>query len=112
MLEHVPEPASVVHAAATLAKPGGWVFFSTLNRNLKSFLLAIVGAEYVLELLPRGTHEYARFIKPSELARWCRDAGLELAHTRGMEYNPLTRRYKLSDDTTVNYLVACRKPAG
>jgi 2-polyprenyl-6-hydroxyphenyl methylase/3-demethylubiquinone-9 3-methyltransferase len=110
MLEHVPDPSSVVHAAATLAKPGGWVFFSTLNRNLKSFLFAIVGAEHVLELLPKGTHEYAKFIRPSELARWCRDAGLELRHTRGMEYNPLTQRYWLSDDTSVNYLVACRKP--
>jgi len=110
MLEHVPDPSSVVHAAATLAKPGGWLFFSTLNRNLKSFLFAIVGAEHVLELLPKGTHEYARFIRPSELARWCRDASLELRQTRGMEYNPLTQRYWLSDDTSVNYLLACRKP--
>jgi 2-polyprenyl-6-hydroxyphenyl methylase/3-demethylubiquinone-9 3-methyltransferase len=111
MLEHVPEPASVVKACATLAKPGGWVFFSTINRNAKAFLLAIVGAEHVLRLLPKGTHEYARFIRPSELAQWCRAAGLTLSATRGMEYNPLTRRYRLSDDTTVNYLVACRKPA-
>jgi 2-polyprenyl-6-hydroxyphenyl methylase/3-demethylubiquinone-9 3-methyltransferase len=110
MLEHVPDPSSIAHAAATLAKPGGWVFFSTLNRNLKSFLFAIVGAEHVLELLPKGTHEYAKFIRPSELARWCRDAGLELRHTRGMEYNPLSRRYWLSDDTSVNYLIAYRKP--
>jgi 2-polyprenyl-6-hydroxyphenyl methylase/3-demethylubiquinone-9 3-methyltransferase len=110
MLEHVPDPSSVVRACAALAKPGAWIFFSTLNRNLKSFLFAIVGAEHVLELLPKGTHEYARFIRPSELARWCRDAGLELRHTRGMEYNPLTRRYRLSDDTSVNYLIACRKP--
>jgi 2-polyprenyl-6-hydroxyphenyl methylase/3-demethylubiquinone-9 3-methyltransferase len=111
MLEHVPDPSSVVRAAATLAKPGGWVFFSTINRNPKAFLFAIVGAEHVLRLLPKGTHEYAKFIRPSELARWCRDAGLELCQTRGMQYNPLTRRYWLSDDTSVNYLVACRKPA-
>ncbi|MEO5732087.1 MAG: bifunctional 2-polyprenyl-6-hydroxyphenol methylase/3-demethylubiquinol 3-O-methyltransferase UbiG [Rubrivivax sp.] len=110
MLEHVPDPSSVVQACATLAKPGGWVFFSTLNRNPKSFLFAIVGAEYLLRLLPRGTHEYARFIRPSELARWTRQAGLEIAGTRGMEYNPVTRRYWLSGDTSVNYLVACRKP--
>ena len=111
MLEHVPDPASVVQACATLAKPGGWVFFSTLNRNAKAFLFAIVGAEYLLRLLPRGTHEYARFIRPSELARWGRDSGLALQQTRGMEYNPLTRRYRLSGDTSVNYLIACRKPA-
>jgi 2-polyprenyl-6-hydroxyphenyl methylase / 3-demethylubiquinone-9 3-methyltransferase len=111
MLEHVPDPSSTVRACATLAKPGGWVFFSTLNRNPKSFLFAIIGAEYVLRLLPRGTHEYARFIRPSELARWCREAGLALQGSRGMQYNPLTRRYWLSGDTSVNYLVACRKPA-
>lgn len=111
MLEHVPDPAAVVRACATLAKPGGWVFFSTLNRNPKSFLFAIVGAEYVLRLLPRGTHEYARFIRPSELARWTRDCGLALQGSRGMEYNPFTRRYWLSGDTSVNYLLACRKPA-
>jgi len=110
MLEHVPDPASIVRACAELATPGGHVFFSTLNRNPKSFLFAIVGAEYLLRLLPRGTHEYARFIRPSELARWCRDAGLELVATRGMEYNPLTRRYWMSEDTSVNYLFACRKP--
>jgi 2-polyprenyl-6-hydroxyphenyl methylase/3-demethylubiquinone-9 3-methyltransferase len=109
MLEHVPLPASVVAACATLVRPGGWVFFSTLNRNPKSFLFAIVGAEYVLRLLPRGTHEYARFIRPSELARWCRDGGLSLEASRGMEYNPLTRRYWLSADTSVNYLFACRR---
>ena len=109
MLEHVPQPASVVAACATLVRPGGWVFFSTLNRNPKSFLFAIVGAEYVLRLLPRGTHEYARFIRPSELARWCRDGGLSLEASRGMEYNPLTRRYWLSADTSVNYLFACRR---
>jgi len=109
MLEHVPDPASVVQACATLVKPGGWVFFSTLNRNPKSFLFAIVGAEYVLNLLPRGTHEYAKFIRPSELAGYARQAGLSLERTRGMEYNPLTRRYWLSDDTSVNYLFATRK---
>lgn len=110
MLEHVPDPAAIVRACATLVKPGGWVFFSTLNRNPKSFLFAIVGAEHVLNLLPKGTHEYARFIKPSELARWCRDAGLELCATRGMSYNPITRRYALGADTGVNYLVACTRP--
>jgi 2-polyprenyl-6-hydroxyphenyl methylase / 3-demethylubiquinone-9 3-methyltransferase len=109
MLEHVPDPASVVQACAGMAKPGGAVFFSTIHRNPKAFLYAIVGAEYVLSLLPRGTHEYARFIRPSELARWCREAGLDLTDTRGMEYNPLTRRYRLSGDTSVNYLMACRK---
>ncbi len=109
MLEHVPEPASVVVACASLVKPGGWVFFSTINRNAKAFVFAIVGAEHVLGLLPKGTHEYARFIRPSELARWCRDAGLELVDTRGMQYNPITQRYWLSADTSVNYLIACRK---
>lgn len=109
MLEHVPDPAAVVQACSTLAKPGGWIFFSTLNRNPKSFLFAIVGAEYVLGLLPKGTHEYARFIRPSELARWARDAGLSLQGSRGMNYNPLTKRYWLSGDTSVNYLIACRK---
>ncbi len=111
MLEHVPDPASVVQACSTLVKPGSWVFFSTLNRNPKSFLFAIVGAEYVLKLLPKGTHEYARLIKPSELSQWARDAGLELQGFKGMEYNPFTRRYWLSEDTSVNYLLACRKPA-
>ena len=111
MLEHVPDPASVVKACADLVKPGGWVFFSTLNRNPKSFLFAILGAEYVLNLLPRGTHEFAKFIKPSELAGFCRQAGLDLHGTRGMEYNPLTKRYWLSGDTSVNYLIATRKPA-
>jgi 2-polyprenyl-6-hydroxyphenyl methylase/3-demethylubiquinone-9 3-methyltransferase len=110
MLEHVPEPESVVRACATLAKPGGWVFFSTINRNLKSFMLAIVGAEHVLKMLPKGTHEYARFIRPSELARWARQSGLTVEAFRGMEYNPLTQRYWLSADTSVNYLVACRRP--
>jgi 2-polyprenyl-6-hydroxyphenyl methylase/3-demethylubiquinone-9 3-methyltransferase len=111
MLEHVPDPASVVKACAELVKPGGWVFFSTLNRNPKSFLFAIVGAEYLLNLLPRGTHEFAKFIKPSELASYCRAAGLDLQGTRGMEYNPLTKRYWLSGDTSVNYMIATRKPA-
>ena len=109
MLEHVPDPASTVRSCSTLVRPGGWVFFSTLNRNPKSFLFAIVGAEYVLNLLPRGTHEYARFIRPSELARYGRDAGLELAATNGMTYNPFTRRYRLEPDASVNYLFACRK---
>ena len=109
MLEHVPDPASIVRACATLVKPGGWVFFSTLNRNLKSFLFAIVGAEYVLNLLPKGTHEYDKFLRPSELAAYCRDAGLTLNQTRGMGYNPLTRRYWLNQDASVNYLLATRK---
>jgi 2-polyprenyl-6-hydroxyphenyl methylase/3-demethylubiquinone-9 3-methyltransferase len=108
MLEHVPDPASVVRACAALVKPGGWVFFSTLNRNAKAFALAIVGAEHLLKLLPKGTHEYARFIRPSELARWCRDAALSAQGFKGMEHNPLTGRYSLSDDTSVNYLLACR----
>lgn len=110
MLEHVPDPASVVRACSTLVKPGGWVFFSTINRNPKSFLFAIVGAEYLLQMLPKGTHEYAKMIRPSELASYCRGSELELAQTRGMEYNPITRRYWLSGDTSVNYLVATRKP--
>jgi 2-polyprenyl-6-hydroxyphenyl methylase/3-demethylubiquinone-9 3-methyltransferase len=109
MVEHVPDPAAIVAACAKMVKPGGWVFLSTLNRNPKSFLFAIVGAEYLLRLLPAGTHEYAKFIRPSELATWSRSAGLDLLHTRGMEYNPLTKRYWLSDDTSVNYLLACRK---
>jgi 2-polyprenyl-6-hydroxyphenyl methylase/3-demethylubiquinone-9 3-methyltransferase len=110
MLEHVPEPASVVQACCTMAQPGGWVFFSTINRNPMAFLQAIVGAEYVLKLLPRGTHEFARFIRPAELARWARDAGLDLVQFKGMGYNLLTRRYSLHNDTQVNYLLACRKP--
>lgn len=110
MLEHVPEPASVVRACARLVRPGGHVFFSTINRNAKAFLFAIVGAEHVLRLLPKGTHEYAKFVRPSELAQACRDAGLVVSHTRGMEYNPLTERYWLSDDTSVNYLFACERP--
>jgi len=108
MLEHVPDPASVVKACATLAKPGGWVFFSTINRNPKSFAFAIVGAEYVLNLLPRGTHEYARFITPSELASHCRAAGLEPTDLTGMTYNPFTKVYAMGRDVAVNYLMACR----
>ncbi|KAB0583558.1 bifunctional 2-polyprenyl-6-hydroxyphenol methylase/3-demethylubiquinol 3-O-methyltransferase UbiG [Ideonella dechloratans] len=111
MLEHVPDPASVVRACAQLVRPGGWVFFSTINRNPKSFLFAIVGAEHVLKLLPKGTHEYARFIKPSELSAHIRAAGLSVEGFKGMEYNPLSKRYWLSADTSVNYLVACRKSA-
>ncbi len=109
MLEHVPDPASVVKACSTLVKPGGWAFFSTLNRNPKSFLFAILGAEYLLNLLPRGTHEYAKMIRPSELAGYCRQAGLDLRQTSGLEYNPLTKRYSLTRDTGVNYLFATRK---
>ena len=111
MLEHVPDPGSVVRACAQAVKPGGWVFFSTINRNTKAFLLAIVGAEYILNMLPRGTHEYARLIRPSELAAHAREGGLDLLHTRGMQYNPVTRRYWLSDDTSVNYLLATRRSA-
>jgi 2-polyprenyl-6-hydroxyphenyl methylase/3-demethylubiquinone-9 3-methyltransferase len=111
MLEHVPDPASIVRACSTLVKPGGWVFFSTLNRNATSFLLAIVGAEYVLNMLPRGTHEYAKMIKPSELGSYCRDAGLDLKQTKGMSYNPLTKRYWLNSDASVNYLFATQRPA-
>jgi 2-polyprenyl-6-hydroxyphenyl methylase/3-demethylubiquinone-9 3-methyltransferase len=110
MLEHVPDPASVVRACATLVKPGGWVFFSTLNRNPQSFLFAIVGAEYVLNLLPKGTHEYAKFIRPSELAGFCREAGLQTQASRALQYNPLTRRYWMNQDTSVNYLVATQRP--
>ncbi|BEG78807.1 bifunctional 2-polyprenyl-6-hydroxyphenol methylase/3-demethylubiquinol 3-O-methyltransferase UbiG [Achromobacter xylosoxidans] len=109
MLEHVPDPASIVRACAALTKPGGWVFFSTLNRNPKAFLFAIIGAEYVLRLLPRGTHTYDMFIKPSELATAARSAGLEPVGMRGMEYNPITQIYSLTSDTSVNYLMATRK---
>ena len=108
-LEHVPDPASVVQACARLAKPGGWVFFSTINRNPKSFLMAILGAEYVLNLVPRGTHEYARLLRPSELARFCRDAGLDMQQSCGLQYNPISGRYRLSTDTSVNYMLATRK---
>ena len=111
MLEHVPDPASVVKACATLVKPGGWVFFSTLNRNPQSFLFAIVGAEYVLNLLPKGTHEYAKFIRPSELAGFCREAGLQMQASRGLQYNPLTQRYWLDANTRVNYMLATQREA-
>ena len=110
MLEHVPDPASTVRACAALAKPGGWVYCSTLNRNPKSYLFAVIGAEYVLNLLPKGTHDYARFIQPAELARMCRDAGLETADIIGMTYNPLTKTYSLNTDVSVNYIMGFRKP--
>jgi 2-polyprenyl-6-hydroxyphenyl methylase/3-demethylubiquinone-9 3-methyltransferase len=112
MLEHVPDPSSIVKACAALVKPGGHVFFSTINRNPKAFMFAIVGAEYVLNLLPRGTHEYAKLIKPSELAGYCRATGLALQHTRGLQYNPLTRHYWLNADTSVNYMFATLKSQG
>jgi len=108
MLEHVPDPASVVRACGALVRPGGDVFFSTLNRNPKAFLLGIVGAEYVLGLVPRGTHRYEKFIKPSELAAWCRAAGLEPAGTTGLRYNPLSGVFSLAPDTGVNYILHCR----
>lgn len=109
MLEHVPDPASVVRACAALVKPGGHVFFSTLNRNPKSYLLAILAAEHLLRLLPRGTHDHARFIRPSELARFAREAGLATTEAQGMTYNPLTQRFALTPDTGVNYLLACTR---
>ncbi len=111
LLEHVPEPSSTVAACAGSTKPGGHLFFSTINRNPKAYLFAVIGAEYVLNLLPRGTHDYARFIKPSELIRWCRDAGLRPLELTGMTYNPLTRRYRLGTDCDVNYLLCCAKDA-
>ena len=110
MLEHVPDPASTIAACARAAKPGAGLFFSTLNRNPKSYLFAIIGAEYVLKLLPKGTHEYAKFIRPSELTTWCRAAGLQPAEIIGMTYNPFTRTYALGRDASVNYIVAVRKP--
>ena len=110
MLEHVPDPSAIVQACATLVKPGGRVFFSTLNRNPKSYLFAIIGAEYMLRLLPRGTHDYAKFIKPAELSQFARNANLEVQALKGMTYNPLTKIYSLNHDTDVNYLVACSKP--
>lgn len=110
MLEHVPDPSSVVRSCATLAKPGARLYFSTINRNPKSFLFAIVGAEYVLRLLPRGTHEYRKLIKPSELHQWCRDAGLEVEETLGVQFNPLTHHFSTSErDVSVNYMIRCRK---
>lgn len=111
MLEHVPDPGAVVAACATLVKPGGHVFFSTLNRNLKSYLFAVIGAEYVLRLLPRGTHDYAKFIRPAELAGFARSSGLQLADIKGLTYNPFTQRYAINDDTDVNYLIACTRDA-
>jgi 2-polyprenyl-6-hydroxyphenyl methylase/3-demethylubiquinone-9 3-methyltransferase len=110
MLEHVPQPESVIRACAQLVKPGGYVFFSTLNRNPKAYLLAIIGVEYVLGMLPKGTHEYARFIRPSELAQASRDAGLQALEFKGLQYNPLTRRFNLSNDISVSYMMACRRP--
>ena len=109
MLEHVPDPASVVQACADLCKPGGTLFFSTLNRNPKSYLFAIIGAEYILRLLPKGTHEYAKFIKPSELVHFTRAAGLEMLGMKGLSYNPITQVYSLNDDVDVNYMIAVRK---
>ena len=112
MLEHVPQPSSVVQACADLLKPGGWAFFSTINRNPKSFLLAIIGAEYLLRMLPVGTHEYSKLIRPSELSNWLRSAGLELHMMTGLVYNPLTKIYRLTaDDVDVNYMLCARKPA-
>ena len=109
MLEHVPDPASVVAACAAMVKPGGWVFLSTLNRNAKSYALAIIGAEYILNMLPRGTHEWAKFIRPHELASHVRQAGMETVQIIGMTYNPFTKIYRLGQDTDVNYMIACRK---
>lgn len=111
MLEHVPDPASTIRACARLVKPGGHVFFSTLNRKLKSYVFAVIGAEYVLNLLPKGTHEYAKFIRPSELARYCRDVRLDTEQIMGLSYNPLTRVYSLGSDTDVNYLAHTRRTA-
>lgn len=110
MLEHVPDPSSVVQACAKLCKPGGHIFFSTLNRNPKSYLFAIIGAEYILQLLPKGTHQYEKFIKPSELAQFTRAAGLEVIELKGMTYNPITQIYRLGSDTDVNYMMATHKP--
>jgi 2-polyprenyl-6-hydroxyphenyl methylase/3-demethylubiquinone-9 3-methyltransferase len=110
MLEHVPDPAAIVHAAATLVKPGGKLFFSTLNRNPKAYLFAILGAEYLLRMLPKGTHDYAKFITPSELSQFVRAAGLQVDALKGLGYNPLTQIYSLNDDTSVNYMVACSRP--
>ena len=109
LLEHVPDPASTVAACARLVRPGGRVFFSTINRNPKAYLFAVIGAEYVLRLLPRGTHDYARFIRPSELSHWCRDSGLRPHELKGMTYNPVTERFRLGGDCSVNYLLCCVK---
>ncbi|MBC8380097.1 MAG: 2-polyprenyl-6-hydroxyphenyl methylase/3-demethylubiquinone-9 3-methyltransferase [Porticoccaceae bacterium] len=111
MLEHVPEPSSVVTACAKMTKPGGTVFFSTINRNPKSYLLAVIGVEYILRMLPKGTHEYAKFIRPSELGEWIRNAGLEVTHMTGLVYNPITKNYRLNKrDVDVNYMICARKP--
>jgi 2-polyprenyl-6-hydroxyphenyl methylase / 3-demethylubiquinone-9 3-methyltransferase len=109
MLEHVPDPSSVVRACSALVKPGGWVFFSTINRNPKAWLFAVVGAEYVLNMLPRGTHEYAKFIRPSELSRYIREAGLTEREMRGLQHNPITGRYWHNQDTSVNYMIATQR---
>ena len=111
MLEHVPEPSSVIQACADLCKPGGDLFFSTINRSPKSYLMAVLGAEYVLKLVPKGTHSYEKMIRPSELASWCRESGLQLQEMSGLEYNPITKQYKLSDNTDVNYMIHVKKPA-
>jgi 2-polyprenyl-6-hydroxyphenyl methylase / 3-demethylubiquinone-9 3-methyltransferase len=111
LLEHVPDPARTVAACAKLAKPGGRVFFSTINRNPKAYLFAVIGAEYLLKMLPRGTHDYARFIKPSELSRWCREAALEPIELKGMTYHPITNEYRLGEDCSVNYAICCEKNA-
>ncbi len=110
MLEHVPDPASTVAACTRLVKPGGQVFFSTINRNPKAYLFAVIGAEYVLNLLPKGTHDYAKFLRPAELARFARQAGLSVDEIVGMSYNPLTQTYKLGSDTSVNYLMRATRP--
>jgi len=109
MLEHVPEPAAIVAACKTLVKPGGWVFFSTLNRNVKSYLFAVIGAEYIARMLPKGTHDYARFIRPSELAGFVRAAELRTAEIKGIAYHPISKHFALSDDTSINYMLACRR---
>jgi len=112
MLEHVPDPGSVVRACAAMTKPGGTVFFSTINRNPKAYLLAIIGVEYVLRMLPKGTHEYGKFIRPAELGQWIREAGLELDQMTGLTYNPVTKTYRLTEtDVDVNYMICARKPA-
>ncbi len=111
MLEHVPDPSAVIRSCAELLKPGGDVFFSTINRNPKSFVFAIVGAEYILKLLPKGTHEYEKFIRPSELEQWARNAGLELQASMGLHYNPLTKNYWLAPNVDVNYMMHFRRPA-
>ncbi len=109
MLEHVPDPVSVIQACADLVKPGGDIFFSTLNRHPKAYLLAVLGAEYIMKMLPKGTHNYKRFIRPSEMAAWCRQAGLEVRDITGMSYNPINKTFKLGNDVKVNYLMHCRK---